>query len=148
MSSRSSSIECAFTGRLGRDADALKYVKGGELALLGFSCAVEGVKEDDDAPATWVRVAVFGDQAEQLAPRLTKGVKVYVEGRLEVSLWQPDDGRAPRVNLNVAASLVQPMGQIGKRRPRRTERRDDPRQERVEELAARFDERPPDEVPW
>jgi hypothetical protein len=42
-----------------------------------------------------------------------------------VSLWRPDDGREPRVNVQVVASLVQPMGQIGKRRPRQ-QRRDLP----------------------
>ena len=30
-------------------------------------------KTDGDAPATWVRVALFGDAGSTLAPRLTKG---------------------------------------------------------------------------
>ena len=34
---------------------------------------------DREAPATWVRVALFGD-AVGAAPRLTKGTEVYCEG--------------------------------------------------------------------
>jgi single stranded DNA-binding protein len=114
---RKKMIECAFTGRLGRDAE-LRHVKNGTLPMLAFSAAVEGGQAADDAPAQWVRVVVFGETAEQMAPRLLKGVKVYVEGRLTAELWQPDDGRAPRVNMNVTASTVQPIGHIGRCRPR------------------------------
>jgi single-strand DNA-binding protein len=161
-------IEACFTARLGRDAE-LKMVKGGSLAMCSFTAAVEDSQAADDAPATWVRVVTFGERAEELAPRLVKGVKAYVEGRLEVSLWTPEDGRTPRININVTASTIQPLGQIAKRRPRQ-QRRDLPTRGRstrdatreppatfgssrdrdayVAELAERFDRRPPDEVPW
>jgi single-stranded DNA-binding protein len=53
-------IECAFTARLGRDAE-LRHVKNGSLPVLAFSAAVDDGQAADDAPATWVRVVVFGD---------------------------------------------------------------------------------------
>jgi single stranded DNA-binding protein len=112
-------IECAFCARLGRDAE-LRMVKGGELPMVSFTAAVDQQHQTEDAPATWVRVVLFGDKAEELAPRLVKGTRIYAEGRLSVDLWQPDDGRAPRVNLQVIANVVQPMGQIGRQRPRAT----------------------------
>jgi hypothetical protein len=59
-------IECAYASRLGRDAE-LRMVRNGELPLLSFTCAVERRVQTDDAPSTWVDVAVFGDRAEQLA---------------------------------------------------------------------------------
>jgi single-stranded DNA-binding protein len=89
--------------------------------MLSFTAAVEGKDEDPDA-ARWVRVVMFGDQAEQMAPRLTTGTRCYLEGRLSAELWMPDDGRAPRINIQVVASTIQPMGQIGRRRPRPTSR--------------------------
>jgi single stranded DNA-binding protein len=87
-----SGIEACFTGRLGRDAE-LRHVKGGELPLLTFSCVVDQQHQTEDAPATWVRVATFGDLAEQMAERLVKGVRVYVEGKLSADIWQPERGR-------------------------------------------------------
>jgi single stranded DNA-binding protein len=112
-------LECAFTARLGRDAE-LKHVKGGTMPLLSFTAAVEERIQTDDSPATWVRVVAFNELAEEMAEGLIKGVKVYVEGRLTAELWQPEDGRAPRVNIQVVANTLQPIGQIGRRRPRAT----------------------------
>jgi single-stranded DNA-binding protein len=43
-------IECAFAGRLGRDAE-LKHVKNRALPMLAFSAAVEGRHIGDEPPA-------------------------------------------------------------------------------------------------
>jgi single-strand DNA-binding protein len=112
-------VEAACTGRLGRDAE-LRHVKGGELPMASFSAVVDQQHQGEDNPAVWVRCVVFGDQAEELAPRLVNGVRVYVEGRLSCSLWEPGDGRQARVNIEVVANVVQPLGQIGRQRPRQT----------------------------
>jgi single-stranded DNA-binding protein len=80
---------------LGQDVE-LKYVKGGELPM----------------------VALFGEQAEELVHRLTKGTKVYCEGRLTLTTWQGKDGQQ-HTGLNVSARLVQPLGQIGKSKPKK-----------------------------
>ena len=112
-------IEAAFTARLGRDAE-LRNVKGGTLAMLSFSVAVEdrATTTDGEGEAHWVRVVRFGPDAETLAPRLTKGERVYVEGRLKLDHWTGQDG-AERTGLGVVASLIQPLGQIGRRRPKK-----------------------------
>ena len=65
-------------------------------------------KADGEAPATWVRVAVFGDTVGTVAPRLTKGAEVYCdERRLSLGTWIGRDGEA-RAGLNLAAWEVQP----------------------------------------
>jgi single-strand DNA-binding protein len=87
--------------------------------MLSFTAAVDQ-HQDVDSPTTWVRVVAFGEIAEQMAERLAKGARAYIEGRLEVSLWEPGDGRPPRVNVNLTASSIAPMGQIGRSRPRQT----------------------------
>jgi single-strand DNA-binding protein len=112
-------IEACFTGRLGKDAE-LRMVKAGTMPMVSFSAAVEEKVQSDDASATWVRVVVFNDLAEQMAERLVKGTRVYVEGRLTAELWQPDDGRQARVNIQVIANVLQPIGQIGRQRLRPT----------------------------
>jgi single-strand DNA-binding protein len=103
-------IECAFTGRIGQEP-MLKESKAGK-PWLSFSVAVG---EGDDVQ--WVQVAAFGTKAEELAGCLKKSDRVYVEGRLKLNTWTGKDGTA-QAGLSVAASLVQPLGQIGaKRRP-------------------------------
>jgi single-stranded DNA-binding protein len=70
-------IEVALVGRLGRDPEH-RMVKGGELAMVSFSAAVEERQQAVDAPTTWIRVVVFGDLAEELAQRLKAGARCYM----------------------------------------------------------------------
>lgn len=101
------SIECAFTGRLAHEPEIKTSKAGTPWASLSV-----GVGESD--ALQWVRVAVFGEMAEAIRA-LPKGAKIYVEGRLKLEEWTGKDGVA-RHGLNVAATLVQPIGQIGKKR--------------------------------
>jgi len=64
-----------------------------------------------------VRVAFFGDTVGTAAPRLTKGTQIYCEGRLSLGTWTGRDGEA-KSGLNLTAWEVQPMGQIGRRKPK------------------------------
>ena len=100
-------IECAFTGRLAHEPEIKTSKAGKPWASLSV-----GVGESE--ALQWVRVAVFGEMAEAIRA-LPKGAKVYVEGRLKLEEWTGKDGVA-RHGLNVAATLVQPIGQIGKKR--------------------------------
>ena len=109
-------IVAALTGGIGQDAE-LKYLPTGN-ALATFSVAADDAKKADDAPAEWLRVTVWGEVAEELAPRLVKGTRVYVEGRIKLEQWQARDG-AQRSTLKLSAWACQPMGQIGNNRPRR-----------------------------
>ena len=102
-------IECAFSGRIGQEPQ-LKTSKAGK-SWLSFS-AVVGSGDD----AQWLQIAVFNDLATEMASRLHKGDRVYVEGRIRLNTWQDKDG-ASRAGLSVAATLVQPLGQIGRRKP-------------------------------
>ncbi len=60
-------------------------------------------KADGEAPATWVRVAFFGDTGGTVASRLTKGTEVYRERRLSLGTWTGRDGEA-KAGLNLAAT--------------------------------------------
>ena len=65
--------------------------------------------------STWVRLAIFGEKAEGLAHKLTKGTEVYCEGRLSLDVYIKDG--AERKTLSLAAWEVVPLHQIGRRRP-------------------------------
>ena len=102
-------IECAFSGRIGTEPQARTSKTG--KPWLSFSVAVGS----DDA-TQWVQVALFGDAAADMAARLHKGDRVYCEGRIKLNVWADKDGRE-RSGLSVSSFLVQPLGQIGRKRP-------------------------------
>ncbi len=105
-------ITAAFTGKLGNDAE-LRRSKAGK-PWVPISVAVI----DDTEATTWVRVALFGDMAKETAYRLKKGTEVYCEGSLSLTTWTGKDGTA-HTGLSLAAWKVEPLGQIGQRRPKR-----------------------------
>lgn len=105
-------IEAAFCGTLGRDAE-LRTAKSGRKWLS--LTVVVGESPDEE----WVSVASFSASTGEQAPELRKGLAVYVEGKLKLRSWLVN-GDSPRYGLSVVASLIQPMGQIGQRRPKKT----------------------------
>jgi single-strand DNA-binding protein len=101
-------IQCAFTGKLGQDAE-LKISKSGK-PWSSVSVAVD--MEASEEATTWVRVAVFGELATRLHPDLKKGTEVHVEGKLRLESWTGKDGKE-RTGLSVAGSRVDVLGRIG-----------------------------------
>lgn len=117
-------ITAALTGRLGSDGE-LKYSANGN-AYVAINVAVDDAKKAESAATEWVRATVWGEQAEQLAPRLAKGTAVYLEGRLRLENWTTRDGEQ-RSTLKLSAWTCQPMGQIGRQRPRQDDQPSRPR---------------------
>ena len=89
-------IECAFFARVG-SVTPIKTSQSGKAW-----CAAKVAIGSDDA-TQWVRVALFNGLAEQLAPTLAPGDKVYIEGNLKLDRWQNAEGEE-RSGLSVAAS--------------------------------------------
>lgn len=53
----------------------------------------------------WFRVSVWGKQAESCNQFLSKGKRVYIEGRLHSRSWEGQDGQM-RTSLEVSANRV------------------------------------------
>jgi len=94
-------------GNLGRDPEK-RYTQDGK-PVTRFSVAAttrrkgrEGEWEDH---TEWFNVTVFGRQAETLAERVTKGTKVYIEGRLESRQYETQNG-GKGFSLDVVANEV------------------------------------------
>jgi single-stranded DNA-binding protein len=85
-------IECAFFGTVGRDAEA-KTSKNGK-PYLRFSA-----RDGDGDQGQWISVMYFGDDAAELGTKILKDTRVYVEGRLQLNTWD-QDGRT-RAGLTV-----------------------------------------------
>lgn len=104
-------IESCFIGIIGRDGE-LKTSRNG-TPIINIPVAVG---EKDQEPQ-WVTVAIFGETAEELEHRLKKGARCYFEGNLKLSHWRTNDGEQ-RISLDLAAWTCQPLGQIGRKRPK------------------------------
>ena len=78
---------------LGRDAET-RVTQGG-TTVVQFTAAYNYGRKGDDGkrPTQWVRVSMFGKQAEALAPHLTKGKQVSLVIRdLHITTFQKQDG--------------------------------------------------------
>lgn len=97
-----------LVGNLGADPE-LRYTTSG-TAVATLSVATnrrwkdrEGVMQDE---TEWHRVIVWAQSAEFCGNYLSKGFKVYVEGRLQTRKWQDQSGN-DRYTTEVIASTIQ-----------------------------------------
>jgi single-stranded DNA-binding protein len=102
-------IDAAFFGVLGRDAEHRTSKAGREYLRLNVR-----VGYSDDVQ--WVSVRAFTDIAE-LADRLRKDARVYVEGTHSADAWLDRDGEAS-VNLNVMSWRCFETHRIGRNKPK------------------------------
>ncbi len=83
-----------LVGNLGQDPE-LKYTQAG-TAVANLSVATNRVWKDRDGnkqeETEWHRVIVWAQTAEFCNTYLSKGNKVYVEGRLQTRKWQDQNG--------------------------------------------------------
>ena len=84
-----------IVGNLGRDPEK-RYTQDGR-PITRFSVAATTRRRERDGEwadhTEWFNVTVFSRQAETLAERLTKGSRVYVEGRLESRTYDGANGK-------------------------------------------------------
>jgi single-strand DNA-binding protein len=97
-----------IVGRLTRDPE-LRHLPSG-TAVLQLGVAVNGRQKDDagnwiDKP-NFFDVKVFGNQADTLNQHLSKGRRIGVDGRLDWSSWEAQDG-SKRSKVEIIAQSVQ-----------------------------------------
>ena len=97
-------------GNLTRDPE-MRYLTNG-TAVASFGLAMNrtyitqnGERKED---VCFVRIVVFGKQAESCGQYLTKGRLVFVEGRLQYRTWESEGQK--RSALDVVADRVQFLG--------------------------------------
>ncbi|MCK4436844.1 single-stranded DNA-binding protein [bacterium] len=95
-------------GRLTRDPE-LRYVPSGKavanlnLATSQVFTTQAGERKED---VCFVRITVWGKQAENCSQYLSKGSQIFVEGRLRSSSWETEAGEK-RSRMEVVARRVQ-----------------------------------------
>lgn len=84
------------TGNLTRDAELRTTASGLAIANIGIAVNERTKNQatgDWEDYANFFNCTMFGKRAEGIAPYLTKGTKVAIEGKLHYSAWQTDDGQ-------------------------------------------------------
>jgi single-stranded DNA-binding protein len=102
-----SAIEAAFFGALGRDAESKVSGSGKPYVRMN-------VRVGDGDAVQWVNATVFDVKAIEIADKLVKGSRVYLEGRLTLDEWTAQDG-AKRHGLSVMSWHCR-LAQIGRHR--------------------------------
>jgi len=107
-----------LVGRLGRDPE-MRYTPSGQ-AVTTFSVATDYQSKAPDGnwekKTMWVRVTVWGKQAETASQYLKKGREVLIEGRLNPDqatggprIWTRQDGTSA-ASFEVTANTVRFLG--------------------------------------
>lgn len=102
-------LKATIIGNLGADPDEPRYTgEGRPFVRFNVAHTHRGRGQDGESQekTEWVRVTVFGRQAELASQYLRKGSKIYVEGRLESRPWL-DNQQQPRAGLEVLANDIQ-----------------------------------------
>ena len=87
--------KATVTGNITRDPE-LRQTQGG-TSVLTIGVAVNDRRKNqqtgewEDYP-NFIDCTIFGNRATGVAPHLEKGMKVAIEGKLNQSRWQADDG--------------------------------------------------------
>lgn len=102
-------------GNLGRDPE-MRYTPSGQ-AVTQFTVAVNRNYRGQDGnwqeETEWFRVVAWAQLGERAAENLRKGMKVYIEGRLQTRQWEDQQGQK-RYTTELIANQVTNLD----RRPR------------------------------
>lgn len=97
----------SFTGACGNDAE-MRYLPSG-MAVLNVNVA-NNVGFGDKRQTLWIRVALFGKQAEgALKDYLKKGQTVFVSGELRLNEYRANDGTM-KTSLELNANFIELVG--------------------------------------
>ena len=126
--------DCKLVGGLGRDPE-LRFTKKEGEPWMNVSMAVNKGKKEDNIPPLWVKIKMFGPNAELVAEKFKKGDRVEVHGAIDLEEWTGRDGQ-PMTTLTVRAESVEEF--VWKDNPRGGQQRSEPQPQR----GPRHDEEP------
>jgi single-strand DNA-binding protein len=104
----------ALIGRLTKDPE-LRFIAGSGMAVAQFTLAVDKnlsrdkkqqFEQQGKPTADFIRIVVWGKQAENCANYLEKGRRVAIQGSIQVSSYKANTGET-RYNTDIVASNVE-----------------------------------------
>ena len=107
--------EVVLIGRLTRDPE-LRYTTNSQMPVCTFTLAVDRPvsrdRQGNGPTADFIRITVFGRQAESCSRYLTKGREAAVQGRIQTGSYQNRDGQTV-YTTDVVANRVEFIGGRG-----------------------------------
>ena len=101
-----------ISGNLTRDAELRASATGTSILSLGVAVNDRrknpSTGEWEDVP-NFIDCVLFGNRATALAPYLTKGSKVAIEGKLRYSTWETQEGQK-RSKIEIIIDEIELMG--------------------------------------
>jgi single-strand DNA-binding protein len=112
-------------GHLGSDAE-MRYGQSGDAVCRMRLAATEKYKDRNgelQERTEWATVVLFGKRAEGLNKYLTKGSRLYVEGRMQTRQWEDKEGGKRTTTEVIATEIVLLGGNNGQRTESREQHR-------------------------
>jgi single-strand DNA-binding protein len=102
-------------GNLTRDPEVRYTPKGTAVAEIGLAVnrIYSGENNEKREETTFVDVTLWGRTAEVAGEYLKKGRPVFIEGRLQLDLWEDKQSGQKRSKLRVVAEGMQLIGSRG-----------------------------------
>lgn len=101
-------------GRLARDPELNNQ---GQVAICRITLAVDRPpRKDGERQADFIRITVFGKQAETCSRYLSKGRQIAVQGRIQTGSYNNKDGQTV-YTTDVIADRVEFLGSKGDNSP-------------------------------
>ncbi len=102
-------------GNLGMDPQVRALPSGQNVANLSLATNERFTDRNGDPQqrTEWHRIVAFGRLAETCGQYLSKGRRVYVEGRLTTRQYEAKDGSGKRYRTEIIARQIQFLGRRG-----------------------------------
>lgn len=101
-------------GYLGKDPEIRKTAGGTTIANISVATSNKFKKNDEWVEKTeWHKIVAFGRQAEVMEEYLTKGSKIFVEGRIETRSWDDEKSGEKKYRTEIVCERFQMLGSPG-----------------------------------
>ena len=102
-----------LVGNLGNDPEVKATNSGSTLANFSVATSERWTKDGERHEKTeWHRVTAFGKLADIVGQYVTKGSKVYIEGKIQTRAWETDSGEK-RYATEIIARDLQMLDKAG-----------------------------------
>lgn len=101
-----------FIGRLGRDPEIRFFESGNCVANATIAINRPDAKKDDGQEPDWLKVEIWGEQAQRFADACKKGHLVDLVGRVKTDRWTDRSTGEAKMQLCIKAESWAPAGAV------------------------------------
>lgn len=86
--------KCQFIGRLGADPEVYTFENGDKSAKFSIACSEQWKTKNGEKKekTEWINIVVYRKLAEIVESYFTKGMLVYIEGKMQTRSYDLDNG--------------------------------------------------------